>query len=178
VADRRPLVNRLARLRVPLGFASAIVVLWLAQPTRASLVWGTSIATIGEALRVWAAGHLNKSREVTMSGPYRWLAHPLYAGSSVMGAGLAVAAHSRLVALLIVAYLAVTLTAAIKSEEAFLRAKFGGDYDRYRRGAKRAASPRPFSLRQALANHEPRAIAGLALAVLLLFLKATYNGLF
>ena len=30
----------------------------------------------------------NKAREVTSSGPYRWFAHPLYVGSSIMGAGL------------------------------------------------------------------------------------------
>ena len=34
------------------------------------------------------------------------------------------------------------------------------------------------SLRQAIANREQRALAGLAIAVLLLLLKATYNGLF
>ena len=54
-----------------------------------------SVALAGEALRIWAAGHLNKSREVTSSGPYRWFAHPLYVGSSVMGVGLAIASGQR-----------------------------------------------------------------------------------
>jgi hypothetical protein len=173
--------RRLARLRVPLGFLFAIVVLWLAQPTGQSLIWGSLVALAGESLRLWAAGHLNKSREVTSSGPYRWLGHPLYVGSSVMGAGLAIAAHNIVVAAIIAAYLLTTITAAIRSEEAFLRVKFGDQYDRYRLAgtdANVASSARPFSLRQAIANHEQRAIAGLALAVLLLVLKATYNGLF
>ena len=52
------------------------------------------VALAGEAIRFWAAGHLNKSREVTRSGPYRFVAHPLYLGSSVIGAGLAIASHS------------------------------------------------------------------------------------
>src|SRR5580765_597027 len=86
------LTRRLARLRVPLGFLCAIVVLWLAQPTGRSLLWGSLLAMVGESLRLWAAGHLNKSREVTTSGPYRWIGHPLYAGSLIMGAGLAIAA--------------------------------------------------------------------------------------
>ncbi len=55
---------------------------------------GRRCAIAGEALRIWAAGHLNKSREVTSSGPYRWFAHPLYVGSSIMGVGLAVASGS------------------------------------------------------------------------------------
>jgi protein-S-isoprenylcysteine O-methyltransferase Ste14 len=172
------MVARLARLRVPLGFIAAVLVLWLAAPTRSTLALGAAVAALGEALRVWAAGHLNKSREVTTSGPYRWIAHPLYAGSSIMGIGLAVAAGRAIVAVVIVTYLAVTLTAAIRSEEAFLRRAFGADYDRYRRGNAAAGATRPFSVKQAMANHEPRAIAGLAVAILLLLLKATYNGSF
>ena len=174
------LTRRLARLRVPLGFLSAIVVLWLAQPTGLSLIVGSVVALAGESLRLWAAGHLNKSREVTSSGPYRWIGHPLYAGSSLMGAGLAIAAHNVVVAAIIAAYLGTTITAAIRSEEAFLREKFGDQYDSYRLASMDAAalSTRRFSFRQAIANHEHRAIAGLAIAVLLLVLKATYNGLF
>jgi len=185
VTDVRPLAGRLARLRVPLGFLSGVFVLWFSQPTIESVARGAAVAGVGEALRVWAAGHLNKAREVTTSGPYRWLAHPLYVGSSIMGIGLAVAANRLLVSALILVYLSVTLAAAIKSEEAFLRRAFGGEYDRYRRrngadvaGAASAIDARHFSVQQALANHEQRAVVGLLVAVLLLFLKATYNGSF
>lgn len=173
----------LARRRVPLGFAAALLVLWLAQPTGATLLWGGTIALAGEGLRIWAAGHLNKSREVTTSGPYRWLAHPLYVGSSVMGAGLAVASNSAIVAAIIAVYLGATIAAAIRSEEAFLRRTFGDGYDRYRSGANSAATGprsdrRRFSAAQAMANREYRAVAGLGVAVLLLLLKAAYNGMF
>jgi isoprenylcysteine carboxyl methyltransferase (ICMT) family protein YpbQ len=177
-------IKTLARFRVALGFVFGVLVLVLAQPTASSLLIGMSIAACGEAIRIWAAGHLRKSSEVTVSGPYRWVAHPLYVGSSVMGAGLAIAAASAIVAALIGLYLVATLTAAIKSEEAFLRRAFGDQYDLYRSGvaAKRrersAASRRAFSLQQAMANREYRAVAGLGVAILLLIWKATYNGLF
>jgi hypothetical protein len=180
--SRAGLAGTLARRRVPLGFLSAAAVLWLAQPTGVTLMAGGSIALAGEALRIWAAGHLNKSREVTSSGPYRWFAHPLYVGSSIMGAGLAVASNSAIVAAIIAVYLGVTIAAAIRSEEAFLRRAFGDGYESYRRGggpaSTRAASGRRFSVAQAMANREYRAVAGLAAAVLLLLLKATYNGTF
>ena len=180
---RHVLVASLARLRVALGFVFGVLALVLARPSGRSLLVGMSIAAGGEAIRIWAAGHLRKSREVTVSGPYRWCPHPLYVGSSVMGAGLAVAAASVPVAVLIVIYLAATLTAAIKSEEAFLRRTFGDQYDLYRSGvaAQRrdgAAARRRFSLDQALANREYRAVAGLAIVILLLIWKAPYNGLF
>ena len=176
------LVEALARRRVALGFVGGALVLWLAKPTGATLLAGTAIASVGECLRVWASGHLNKAREVTVSGPYRWFAHPLYVGSAVMGAGLAVASNSVAVGAVIALYLAVTLTAAVKTEEAFLRRAFGDRYDRYRRGRTGvdpvADTLRPFSLEQATSNREHRALIGLAVAVLLLVLKATYNGSF
>jgi hypothetical protein len=176
------LIITLARRRVPLGFLSSVAVLWLAQPTAVTLLAGSALAAAGEGLRIWAAGHLNKSREVTSSGPYRWFAHPLYVGSSIMGAGLAVAANSRVVALIIVIYLGTTIGAAIRSEEAFLRSRFGDGYDAYRRGGAvrdgAGAGARRFSLAQAIANREYRAVTGLAAALLLLLLKATYNGAF
>jgi hypothetical protein len=179
VAD---LTKRLARARVPLGFLFAVIVIWLAQPTGATLVAGALIALPGELLRIWAAGHLNKSREVTASGPYRWFAHPLYVGSSVMGGGLAVASGSLAVFAAVAVYLGVTITAAIRSEEAFLRQKFGKRYDEYRRGAlrqnDRAAATRRFAVSQVLANHEQRAVGGFVLALLLLALKAAYNDAF
>jgi len=177
-------VHVLARLRVTLGFVCGALVLVLAAPTVRSMTIGFSVAAVGELIRVWAAGHLNKSREVTTSGPYRWMAHPLYVGSSVMGAGLSIASHSALVALLAAAYLATTLTAAIKSEEAYLRRIFGEQYELYRAGveekrrASAARAQRRFSVAQALANREHRAVAGFIVAVLLLVLKATYNGSF
>jgi protein-S-isoprenylcysteine O-methyltransferase Ste14 len=175
------LVRTLARRRVTLGFASSALVLWLAQPTHLTVALGAAIGIVGEGLRIWAAGHLNKARDVTMSGPYRWVGHPLYLGSSIIGAGLAVASGRFSVTVLIAVYLVATLTAAIKSEEAFLRRTFGDRYDRYRRGSvQNAASSHPvhFSLQRALANHEHHALVGLVLAVLLLMLKATYNGAF
>jgi hypothetical protein len=168
-------IETLARWRVPLGFVFGLVVLWLAQPTAGSVAAGGLIGAFGEALRVWAAGHLNKAQEVTASGPYRFLAHPLYVGSSIMGAGLAMASGNLLTAVLIAAYLLATLTAAVKSEERFLRRTFGEQYEGYRRGQPVDGASRPFSWRQARANREHRTLAGFVLVVLLLAAKATYN---
>lgn len=173
--------RRLARLRVRLGFVFALAVFALARPTRGSLLGGTLVALFGEALRIWAAGHLNKSREVTSSGPYRLFAHPLYVGSSVMGIGLAIASASLAVAGVIAIYLGATIAAAVRSEELFLRQRFGDRYEAYRRGGRVAGASddsRHFSWAQAMANREYRAVLGLLLAVLLLLLRATYNGMF
>ncbi len=168
--------RRLARLRVPLGFAAGVLVLWLAQPTWGLLAMGTVVALAGEGVRVWAAGHLEKSREVTRSGPYRWTRHPLYVGSALMGVGVAVAGGSAMAAAAIGLYVGVTMTAAIRTEEAFLREKFGPEYDEYCRGASRAPD-RPFSLERAWRNREYRAILGMGTVFAILALKVLLAGL-
>lgn len=173
---RARLAGALARWRVPLGFACAVVAVWLARPTWASLAVGAPIACAGEALRIWAAGHLEKGREVTSSGPYRLVSHPLYAGSALMGLGFMVGAASPTVALVVGAYLAATLIAAMRSEEAFLRARFGDRYDAYRRARNAAPSevpPRAFSWRRALGtNREQRSVIGLVVILAVLAVKA------
>ena len=77
---------------------------------------------------------MEKGREVTVSGPYAITRHPLYAGSAVMGIGIVIAAASVVVGALVVLYLGVTLTAAIRTEEAHLTEKFGAAYPDYRAG--------------------------------------------
>ena len=160
----------LARWRVFLGFVFSAIVLWLATPTLRSLLIGAAIAIIGESIRVWAAGHLEKSKEVTQSGPYRYTRHPLYMGSSLIGIGMAVVANNLIVAIIVIAYLALTLTAAMRSEEAHLREKFGDAYDAY---AEKRAAPmiRQFSWARAVGNREHHTIAGLVLGLLLLTAK-------
>lgn len=164
------LAAQLARLRVPLGFVFGAVALWLARPTWTALAWGVPLAVAGEGLRVWAAGHVEKNREVTQSGPYRWMGHPLYAGSTLMGIGFAVAAASAPVAVLVAVYLAGTIGAAIRTEERWLAARFGNEYTDYRGGRARGVSRR-FSLERAWRNREYRAVAGVVAVLALLALK-------
>ena len=164
-------MRRIARLRVPLGFLFGIVALVLARPTLRTLLWGAVVAIAGELVRIWAAGHLEKGREVTRSGPYRFSRHPLYVGSTLIGIGLAIAAHNVWVAVLVIAYLAVTLTAAIRTEEAHLTEKFGAAYPDYRAG-RGAGVDRPFSLDRALrTNREYRATLGVVVVLIVLLLK-------
>ena len=160
----------LARWRVPLGFVMAIVTLQLARPSWDSLRLGFVIAVAGEAIRIWAAGHLEKGREVTQSGPYRWTRHPLYVGSSVLALGIVVASRSVLLGVLAAIYLGSPLTAAIKTEEAFLRLTFGDEYDRYAR-SETPPAPRRFSLERARRNREYEAVIGLLAGFGLLALK-------
>jgi len=164
-------VRQLARRRVRLGFIAAVFAVWLARPTAGSLAAGAVIAGVGEGLRIWAAGHLEKGREVTASGPYRFSRHPLYLGSAVIALGFAVASASVPATVLVLTYLALTYWAAIRSEEAHLTEKFGGAYPEYKEGRSMAVERR-FSVDRAIRNREYRAAAGLLLVLALLAWKA------
>ncbi len=164
------IIDTLARRRVTLGFVTALVAVVAARPSSASLPAGFAVAVAGEALRIWAAGHLEKSREVTRSGPYRWTRHPLYAGSALIALGVVIAARSIPVAALAAIYMTATIGAAIHTEEAFLRRTFGDAYDRYRDSSAEPMTRR-FSIERALRNREYRAACGMLVGFALLALK-------
>jgi protein-S-isoprenylcysteine O-methyltransferase Ste14 len=164
----------LARRRVALGFVFGAAVVYLAQPTWRSLSLGAAVALVGQAVRLWAAGHLEKSREVTTSGPYQFTRHPLYVGSSIMALGVAVGCRSWVVAALVSLYMATTIAAAVRSEEVFLRERFGDAYDAYAESRGTRVS-RPFSWERAWRNKEYRSVTGLILFLVVLAGRAFWR---
>ena len=117
--------SRIARrIRVPLGFAFAVLYYWLAHPNWRFLALGAILIVPGLLIRALASGHLRKNESLATSGPYAYTRNPLYLGSLLIGIGFAVAARSWWVgAVLIVIFFAIYLP-VIRSEEAFLRGRF------------------------------------------------------
>lgn len=165
------ILKRLARLRVPLGFMFFGVAYWLASPTPNALALGAAVASIGQVLRIWAAGHIEKGREVTRSGPYRHVRHPLYVGSAIMAIGFGTASASLSTALLVLTYFVVTYVAAVRTEEATLDARFDGQYSAYRAGRAPEVQRRFSPTRAFTMNREYRSVAGFVLAFVLLWLR-------
>lgn len=170
--NRARLAEGLARRRVPLGFVASAATLILARPTWGTWAAGFAVAVAGECVRVWAAGHLEKGREVTRSGPYRAMRHPLYVGSTLIALGVAVASRSLAVAIIAAVYMGATISAAIWTEEEHLRRAFGDVYDKYR-ASRAEPMARRFSLARAVHNREHRAVFGLLIGFALLALKMT-----
>ena len=157
------------RVRVPLGFVLAALYLWLAQPMWIWLAAGTAVAAAGLALRAAASGHVRKDRELTTTGPYRYVRHPLYAGSIVMAAGFAVAARSPWVVAAMALLFVAIYWPTMMSEEEYLRGHFPG-YDEYARavprlipGMRRAKGEAgAFARELYLRHHEYNALIGAA----------------
>ena len=168
------------RIRVPLGFAFALLYFWLAQPTWRSLALGAILIVPGLLIRALASGHVRKNEALATSGPYAYTRNPLYLGSLLMGVGFAVAASSWWVgAILVVMFLAIYLP-VIRSEEKFLREKFP-EFDDYALRVPRmfprltAASSSDdrgaFSMELYLKHREWNAVLGVAAIVGVLILK-------
>ena len=73
-------------LRLKFVWLLVLPFLWFARPTLSLLAWGAPLAVLGLLLRAWAAGTIVKERELTTTGPYSHLRHPLYLGSLFIGA--------------------------------------------------------------------------------------------
>jgi protein-S-isoprenylcysteine O-methyltransferase Ste14 len=55
---------------------------------------GISLIFLGEMIRIWAAGHLQKNETLTASGPYSYVKNPLYIGSILITAGFCILADN------------------------------------------------------------------------------------
>ncbi len=109
---------------MPLGYAAGALVLFLAQPTPQTLLLGGLVALLGEGLRLWASGHIEKTRALATGGPYAHTRNPLYVGSVLMALGLALASARVSVAVAVAVYLLAFYPSVIREEAGFLAAKF------------------------------------------------------
>jgi len=121
------------RIRVPLGFAAALVYLWeLVQhkPQPVMIAWSLLLVLPGVWLRGYAAGYVKKNAELTVTGPYAHTRNPLYLGSMMIAFGFAAAAGSWWILLVLAALFLAIYMPTILSEEEYLRGKFSG-FDAY-----------------------------------------------
>ncbi len=124
------------RIRVPLSFAFAVAYVWLARPTRTSLLAGALLLAPGLILRALASGHVQKDRQLTTSGPYAYTRNPLYLGSLILAAGFVIAARSWWILGLLVLMFVAIYVPVIAGEERYLRQTFP-DYEDYARHVPR-----------------------------------------
>jgi len=176
----KPYADTVARLRVPSGFLMVAAFAWFSRPAHDSLLWGLPVSILGLALRGWAAGCLAKNQALAIGGPYSYTRNPLYLGTLLVAAGLAVASRSIGLGVLFAAVFALVYLPVIQLEEQHLRklfpayaeyaARVPALWPRWRRGP--APGGNPFQWQLYLKNREYQAGAGFASGMLLLLWKA------
>ena len=169
----------LQRIRVPSGFVVAIVYFVFAQPTPMLLGIGVGIASLGVLIRAWASGHLRKSKELDVSGPYAFTRNPLYLGTFIIAIGFGVASGSWWVALIAAAYIGGIYFPVMNVEAFELEGRLGEEYREYAanvpilipRLTPWKKSDRQFNFQLYLKNGEYNASIGLGIAAALLTVK-------
>lgn len=124
------------RVRVPLGFVTAVVFFLFARPTTRLMLWSLLPILPGLWLRAYASGYVKKNAELTRTGPYAYTRNPLYLGSMLIAFGFAVAAGKVWLGVLLLALFLAIYLPVILSEEAFLRSAFPG-FSEYARAVPR-----------------------------------------
>jgi len=126
----KPYADFVARLRVPSGFVLVAAFAWFAHPSARSLAFGVALSAAGLVLRAWAAGHLAKNQQLTTSGPYAYVRNPLYLGTLIVAAGLAIACRSLGLAILFALVFLFVYLPVIMLEEQHLSELFP-EFERY-----------------------------------------------
>jgi protein-S-isoprenylcysteine O-methyltransferase Ste14 len=166
------------KLRVPLGFLIAAAVLYLAEPTKVSILAGLPIAVLGAAFRALAAGVIQKDSSLATSGVYALTRNPLYFGSSLLATGFALMSANEVAAGLIILPFGIIYPPVMLREEAHLARLFPDQFPSYKARVPRFF-PRPglqfisgFSFGRYLSNREYNTALGLAAAVAVLCVKS------
>lgn len=121
----------LRRLRLRAVWLLIIPFYIYAFPTTISIWWGAGVSTVGLALRAWAAGSIQKDRELATTGPYAHTRNPLYLGSFVLGVGVTVAGARWVFGVAFLVFFLVVYRATVLREAVELEARFGERYRNY-----------------------------------------------
>jgi protein-S-isoprenylcysteine O-methyltransferase Ste14 len=121
------------RVRVPLGFAFAVIYFWLAKPSVKSILMGAALVIPGLLIRALASGQLQKNEQLATEGLYAYTRNPLYLGSLILSIGFALASRSWWIVGVIVLLFFTIYLPVIRAEEVFLRERFPEfeDYSRH-----------------------------------------------
>lgn len=158
-----------------------LLIAWLmrhGRPRHRSRFWlGAAAALIGSAIRLWAAGYIEKNQQLAQGGPYRYMRHPLYTGMITLLLGVGLACGLEWALPLLTVFLLAFYPEVIQREDAWLRHRFGQQWEVWA-AARPAILPKlkpdesttisegHWSLRQALLrNGEPLIALGLLLGL-------------
>ncbi len=166
------------KIRVPLSFLVAVIFLIFSKPQKIYFYMGIPIGISGILIRMWAAGHIVKSKKLTKSGPYQFTRNPLYLGSFLIGTGLSIQCGPLFLLIFLILF-AIIYFPVMKREEEEMESVFKDDFVSYKNSVplfvpyffKRIKEKGKFNFNQMVKNREYKGILGFLILELLLILK-------
>lgn len=135
-------IKKLNRLRLKgsmaAGLVFALMVLFTDRnppPARLVEFLGSVLIVAAMGIRLWALGSIDghKKRVLVTWGPYRYVRHPLYCGSMLFALGTCLVTGTPMAALTSCLVFLWFYLPVLRAEEQFLAARFGAEWDLYRR---------------------------------------------
>lgn len=171
------------RLKSPrhwIVFIGIILLYVFANPSLGWFISGVIVVLLGEALRIWGAGHLVKTEEMITSGPYAYVRHPLYLGTTLILIGFCMMARTWVLLIIgLLAFIFEYLPRKNKIETQRLIDKYGQEYEKY------ASSVRPYlphlrpysgrknarwSLKKVVKNSEHKTLIAIIIGIILMII--------
>ena len=173
------------KVRLLLAWGAIPILLHYSNMTPRSFQWGAVLMVVGEMIRFWALGFMEKKgQKLAMSGPYAFVRNPLYVGNFFLGLGVAVLVHNWIILALFLAGFLGIYSGTIRGEEKHLQEVFGKTFEDYcqnvpaffpRFSPYEAPAQDSFLWSRITKHHEYITVMGIALVLLLIQL---YDKLF
>jgi protein-S-isoprenylcysteine O-methyltransferase Ste14 len=159
----------------------AFLILTASSPTPLSLSVGLPPILLGEAIRIWACGHLVKTKRLTTTGPYAYVKNPLYLGTILISSGFCILVRNWILLGLVALGFFVYYMPRKKSIEGDrLRKIYGEAYERFESAVPdllprvtpyRSGDDTRFNGRLVFDNSEHGTAMSIAVGLILIFLS-------
>ncbi len=125
------MVHFLFRRRTFLFTAAPLIMLLAGRPSPSTFWPGLALVSLGEAVRIWAAGYLCKYSKLITAGPFALCRNPLYIGSFLICLGYLLMCNRPWMPICGVAIFWLFHGGAVLHEEKLLAQRFGREYRDY-----------------------------------------------
>jgi len=179
--------------RLALCYLGILILIYFSRPEPLSVAIGLVPIIAGQALRVWAAGHLVKNKRLTTTGPYAYVKNPLYVGAITIVIGFCIVGMPPwnltpstrdprlwLYLIFLAAFFAYYMPRKMKIEGDRLRAIYGDAYTRYEKSVPdmvprltpyRSGDDTRWTWKQTVDNSEHGTIMSLCVGLALMLLR-------
>lgn len=124
--------HRRYRYRQFFGVAYIILVSIVGIPDATLFNIGLVLVLLGESVRMWASGHVNKNAVLATDGPYAYVRHPLYVGNILILSGFSLAASLWWTIPLLIVFLVIFYPHTIRVEDEKLHKLFKKEWEDWR----------------------------------------------
>lgn len=135
--------QKLFELRDYTPIPLVLIMLGLSEPSASSATIGTIVVMLGELLRIYSVafiGCLSRTRNVKTTGgdlithgPFGIVRNPLYCGNFLITIGFAIYGGKFWIIVLATAMFVFQYYAIVAFEESLLKARFGGEFEAYKK---------------------------------------------